>query len=303
VPPDTPKEMLNPSTLVAPIAEVGPRTRAVLTIVGGTETGRILSLSGGLRFTLGRRASSTHRIDDASISGTHASVIATGTEYVVNDEGSTNGTYVNGQRITEPTPLRDGDRVQLGPIVLLFSRVHSVEEEALKRTYDAVMRDSLTGAFNRKHLMERLESELAFAKRHRAPLSLIVFDVDHFKQLNDTHGHLAGDAVLKSIVATLTRSVRTEDVVARYGGEEFVVTARQIPIDVATQVANRLRAAVAEAAVPFAGRDLHVTMSGGVASLACVGESADALGLLALADRRLYSAKRAGRNVIVGTGK
>ncbi len=297
-----PADAFQPNTLVAHVIKVAPRRRAVLTLLGGPESGRVLPLALGVTVTLGRREGSTHRIDDPSVSSTHARVVIVGGDYVLADEHSTNGTYVNGERIGEPVALRDGDRVQLGPNVLLrFTLVDDEEEAALKRMYDAALRDAVTGLFNRKHLDERLESEIAYAKRHPpSELSVAILDIDHFKRVNDTYGHLAGDAVLKTVASVLSRVVRAEDLVARYGGEEFVVVAREVKPAEAIVMAERLRQQVAVAVTEFEGRRVCVTVSVGVASLSACGESRDAPALLGLADRRLYQAKEGGRNRVVG---
>jgi two-component system cell cycle response regulator len=292
---------LSPSTLVQNVTPTADRTRAVMTVLGGVQTGRMLSLSLGASVTLGRGEHCTHRIEEASVSGTHARIVALSAQYMLADEHSTNGTFVNGIRVTEPVILRDGDRVQLGPIVLLrFSLVSELEERALQTMYESAHRDALTGVFNRKHLDERLDTELAYAQRHQTELAIILIDVDFFKKVNDSHGHLAGDAVLRHIGALLARTVRTEDVVARYGGEEFVVVARDVPIGKACAVAERIRQTIEQAVLPFEGKELRVTASSGVATLQCCGERRDKATLLGLADRRLYRAKELGRNRVMG---
>jgi diguanylate cyclase (GGDEF)-like protein len=289
-----------PNTLVAPVPTGGVRKRAVMTVLGGSETGRVLELGAGKSVTLGRRASCTHRIDDASVSGVHARVLSLSDLFMISDEGSTNGTFVNGLRLAEPMKLADGDRVHLGRVLVRFSLVDEAEEEALKRMYDAALRDPLTGLFNRKHLDERIDAEIAFAKRHTGhQLSIVIFDVDHFKKVNDTHGHLTGDAVLKAVAAEVLRTVRTDDCVARYGGEEFVIVARDVGGPEAFAMADRLRETIAEGVVSFGDKQIRVTASAGVASLAeC--EKQDKASLLGKADQRLYAAKEAGRNRVVG---
>jgi diguanylate cyclase (GGDEF)-like protein len=127
-----------------------------------------------------------------------------------------------------------------------------------------------------------------------------MFDVDHFKRVNDGEGHLAGDAVLKNLAAVLSRGIRAEDVLARYGGEEFVVLLRGVDIRTATIIAERLRGLVERASVAFEGRDLRITVSAGVVSLAECGGRCDKAAVLRLADQRLYRAKETGRNRVVG---
>src|SRR5262249_23002160 len=149
---------------------------------------------------------------------------------------------------------------------------------------------------NRKHLEERIAAELAFALRHNEPLSIVIIDVDHFKKVNDTYGHLAGDAVLKHVSALLKRMLRPEDILARYGGEESVIVARSTEAPAAVLLADRLRTAVGATPIKFEQHEIKVTSSAGVASLACCGETRDRATLLGTADRRLYAAKQGGRN-------
>jgi diguanylate cyclase (GGDEF)-like protein len=143
--------------------------------------------------------------------------------------------------------------------------------------------------------------ELSYAGRHNSEASLLMFDVDHFKKVNDTHGHLAGDAVLKNVATTTSRMLRTEDVFARYGGEEFVVLLRGVPIRGAHRAGERLRTAIEKSPTPIPNGNVDATVSVGCASLACC-ERLNGDSLIATADRRLYTAKRAGRNRVVSEG-
>jgi two-component system, cell cycle response regulator len=286
------------------IVEAEPRSaraNAIFTVVGGIDAGRVLSVSREQVSTLGRAPECTFPFDDVGLSREHAQVLVIGPDYIFKDAGSRNGSYVNDARITGPVKLRDGDRVQLGSsTVLRFTIVDKQEEETLKRVYEAAVRDGLTGVFNRKHFEERLAAELAFALRHATSLSVMILDVDHFKRVNDTFGHLAGDAVLKTVSMLLSQGLRAEDMVARYGGEEFVVVSRGVDLVTATQIAERLRWSVASTPMGVGTQTIQVTASAGVASLACCGAKGDRETLLGLADQRLYQAKQAGRNRVVG---
>jgi diguanylate cyclase (GGDEF)-like protein len=143
--------------------------------------------------------------------------------------------------------------------------------------------------------MERLDSELKFARRHETQVSLLMLDIDHFKTVNDDHGHLAGDAVLVHLAQLLMRAVRNEDVVARFGGEELAVILRAIPIEQAMQLAERLRKLVDGSPVEYADKTLHATVSIGVAGYPTTNaETVDAL--VDAADQALYRAKHGGRN-------
>jgi len=296
---------LRPGDMATVIADGGPtsavRNRGVLTVLSGPETGRVVPVTPeGVR--LGRSEDCEICFDDASLSRVHARALRLlGTQFFLGDEGSTNGTFVNGVRLARASELGDGDRIQLGNAThLRFAIVDDAEEAALVRVYQAGRVDGLTGVANRAAFDERLDKELAFAVRHDDPLSIALFDVDHFKKINDTHGHPAGDEVLKNVASLLSRTVRTEDVVARYGGEEFVIVMRALGIEAARALADRLRAAVAAHAVEAAGQTIHLTVSAGVASLVCCGPGVDKAALVAKADARLYLAKQGGRNRVVG---
>ncbi len=288
-------------TIVAKAARPVERSHGVLSVLSGGDAGRVMALPPGAVITLGRSEECTYRFGDASLSRVHARLMSVNGQYVFQDAGSTNGSSVNGAPAGAPQILRDGDRLQLGTgTSLRFALVTEDEERALVRAYEASMRDGLTGVFNRKHLDERLEAEIAFAQRHHTPLSLVMADVDHFKRVNDNHGHLAGDAVLRHVAGLLGGALRTEDLLARYGGEEFVILARSIALDAAVGLAERLRQTVAQTPARFQGAALPVTLSAGIASLACCGPRPDRAALFGLADARLYRAKAAGRDRVVG---
>lgn len=252
---------------------------------------------------VGRSRDAELQIDDDSVSRLHALIHhVPGTGFVVEDLGSRNGTTINGGRINGRRELSDGDVIQFGPRASLrFSLVDERQAEFLKHLYVSSTCDMLTGAFNRRHFDERFRVELSYATRHATELGLVIFDLDHFKQVNDTHGHLAGDAVLKHVAAIVTARLRVEDVFARYGGEEFVVLLRGVDLAGTARAAERLRGAIAGARPIHDGRMIPATISAGVTVLSEHAE-ATAEALLAKADRRLYAAKNAGRNRVVATG-
>jgi diguanylate cyclase (GGDEF)-like protein len=178
-------------------------------------------------------------------------------------------------------------------------RFESKLQQLNEQLREVSIRDPLTGAYNRRHLSERLISELAYARRHRMPLAVVILDVDHFKRVNDQHGHHAGDAVLTQLVALVQSEIRQEDLLARYGGEEFVLMLRDTDARQAEIVAERVRAMVESSELTYAGKSIFVTLS-----LGCAAASAEASeeALVAAADARLYEAKRRGRNCVVGEG-
>ena len=278
-------------------------TRAVLTVVSGPSTGRVYTVAeGGNATVIGRGKEAQVRIDDAGASREHARFLERedGT-YVVEDMGSTNGTFVDGKRV-ERAELRSGDRIHLGPnVVVSFAIVAAQAEHVAHQLYESSVRDPLTRIYNRRYLVERLASEFAYAKRHKSHLGVILFDLDLFKRVNDTHGHLAGDEVLREVSALVQRLVRAEDVLARFGGEEFVLLVRGIEHANVGRFAERVRSAVERLEVPFDEIVLHVTVSLGYSSINELPEDhRDADGLLGLADERLYKAKTDGRNRVCG---
>ncbi len=276
--------------------EPAQRNRAVLVQTTGVHAGRPRPIT-AKSSTIGRGRDCTIRVDDDALSRTHARIVRSAGEYVLEDAGSLNGCFVDDRRV-ERALLADGDRIRLGAHAMLrFQLVSDEEERALMRVYESGLRDPLTGLANRKELDERLREEFSFAQRHGTDLALILADLDRFKLVNDTHGHPAGDAVLKQAASIITATVRIEDVVARFGGEEFVIVARSVPLVGAAQLAERVRVAIERATIVFQRTPIRVTASLGVATLKCGGATMSAL--VGCADERLYRAKAMGRNRVV----
>jgi diguanylate cyclase (GGDEF)-like protein len=280
---------------------VSSRDCPVLVRLDGASAGQPVAVdkTGPLRF--GRGKGCDLRIDDDGVSRTHAALHPEEGGWALVDLASSNGTSVQGERISRRR-LADGDVIHLGPRVSFrFSMVDSAQQAMMMRLYESSTRDALTGSASRKHFDERLRAEVAYATRHAAELSLLMLDIDHFKVINDTHGHPAGDAVLRFVAGTVQSRLRTEDVLGRWGGEEFAVLLRGSTVGGGARAAERLRVAIAGRCASFEGAMIPATASFGCASLSCLAQ-ADADELVATADRRLYLAKRAGRNRIVSSG-
>ncbi len=275
-------------------------TRALLVVLSGPAIGHTYSI-GPDPVMLGRGEGSEVLIPDPGISRQHARIEVRGDRFYVVDLGSTNGTLVDGVRIRDAEPLRDGNRIQLGSrSIIKFSMMDSLEAAVQQRLNDAIHADGLTGARNRRYLDTRLRDEFAFATRHNRPLCLLMLDIDHFKSINDRYGHPVGDVALKTLAETLMRQVRQEDVVVRYGGEEFLILARGISQVQGKQFAERIRACVQATDVPLAdGKVLRLTVSVGVASLR-LGLDTEPAQIVARADAALYQAKQGGRNRVEG---
>jgi two-component system, cell cycle response regulator len=273
------------------------KDRHLLVRVRGAELGRVTLLSPE-RMRVGRSQDCELWLSDDGVSRKHASLIREGNHYVVEDEGSANGTFIGGVKITRHE-LHDGDVIQFGPqAVFRYSLSDESQEALLRQLYDASVTDALTGAHNREHFDTQLRAELSYARRHNTDVSLVIFDADHFKKVNDNYGHQVGDAVLIQIAKVVRGTVRGEDVFARYGGEEFALVLRGIDIDGCGAVAERLRERIAALKIQTERGVLSVTVSAGCSSLStCEDKTPE--GLIASADRRLYGAKHAGRNRVV----
>lgn len=267
---------------------------AYLITISGRHVGNMHKLANG-DSVLGRAPNCAVIIDDEGVSRQHARIERGAEGCVLYDNNSTNGVFVNGEQVRRHV-LQDGDRVQIGSkTILKFSFTDEVEEKFQKQLYDSATRDGLTGTFNKKYFADQLKTEFAFFQRHRSNLSLVLFDIDFFKKLNDGFGHLAGDHVLRDLARVVEKTLRVEDIFARYGGEEFGVILRDTDGERAFLIAERMRRAVEAHEFMFDGQRLPVTISVGVTT--CVeDEHRSPRELIQATDQLLYDAKRKGRN-------
>ncbi len=290
---------LDRSTLIEQMRDFVGR-EAFLIVIGGIDLGCSFPLSTTEATVLGRDNDCGGVIHDDGISKHHAEVVFENRErYVIRDLGSTNGIYVDGHKILQHV-LKDGDKILIGRrTILKFMLQDPVEMEFQRQMYQSSVRDSLTGAYNRKHFDERISSEISFTRRHRIPLTLMMIDLDFFKKVNDTHGHQAGDQVLIAISNTIMDALREEDIFARYGGEEFMVMARGINEIGGMALGERLRCMIEEMKITAPdGVSIPVTISLGVGTVPG-GVAARSTHLMKLVDDNLYKAKKNGRNCVV----
>lgn len=231
-----------------------------------------------------------------SLSRGHARVEFADEGVTVVDLGSTNGTFVNDRRVVGGVFLASGDRIQFGALHFKFFREEDVEAAYHEAIHQLVMQDGLTEIGNRRMFSEELAREFSRAQRHERPLSVVVFDIDRFKEVNDTLGHLCGDFVLKRLTRVCRKELRSEQVFARIGGDEFAVLCPETQLDGVKVLAERLRTAISDHRfeTDMVRDSFQITCSFGCAEMNPHMESED--DLVGAADKDLYEAKNHGRN-------
>jgi len=275
--------------------EDGPR-EGCLVIIYGDDLGRRVPL-GAEPCVLGRSSKCDVQLDQESVSRNHARIQRTRNNYVVRDLGSTNGTYVNDELVDEVV-LRDGDQLKVGRTIFKFIVSGNMEAQYHEEIYRLMTVDGLTEMHNKRYFNEAIEREASRSARYGRAFSLVLFDIDHFKKINDTYGHLAGDSVLRQLGALVRNRVRRDDIPCRTGGEEFSIIVPEVSLAGGLNLAEKLRGAIEAAVFKFEGTQIPVTVSMGVAEWTT--ELTDPQDLVKQADERLYEAKRSGRNRICG---
>lgn len=277
------------------------RKQACLMILNGQELGRMISLE-SRSLKLGRSPDCDEVLPGEGVSRFHAQIThGDGDSFIIEDLGSTNGTYVQGQRIHR-RKLEDGDKIVLGGRTVLKFVLHDeIDETYFQEIFESTTRDDLTGAFNRKYLIQKIIVDLSFSRRHRIPFTLLILDLDFFKKVNDSYGHQTGDQALVTLTRAVQEIIRAEDVLARFGGEEFAVVAPGTDFQGGRVLGERIRRGVAAQKVPIVGDEkkfFHITVSVGVATVH-PGTDIDSATIISVADRNLYEAKRMGRNRVI----
>jgi diguanylate cyclase (GGDEF)-like protein len=252
---------------------------------------------GDASVVIGRGSDCPIQIDDYSVSRRHARIQPTAEGHEAIDLESTNGTFVNDLAVLRQE-FHDGDYLRVGNCIYRYLAGGNVEAEYHEEIYRLAIVDALTEIPNKRYLLEFLGRELARSVRYQRPLTIILFDLDRFKTINDEHGHLCGDYVLRELAACLRPAIRAEELLARYGGEEFVIVLPECISERAIDMAERLRTVVAQHPFQFNERSVPVTISAGIATT--TGKDAQSVAeLLQRADDKLYEAKRDGRNRVV----
>jgi len=255
---------------------------------------------------LGRAIEADVRVNDSKTSRKHARINAitdketNATSYVLTDLSSRNGTFLNGQKVRQET-LQNGDKITIGEHILRFEFLDEIDREFHRQIHRLLSHDDLTGLLSSRSFFSELRRESARAKAENRPFCVLMMDVDFFKNVNDTYGHLTGSKTLEEIGYCIMQNLRSGDVAARFGGEEFAAFLLDAEIGQALVAAERIRSEIETQAFSVIRQGKpsekhHITISIGIASFP--NDSSDVIELVEMADSALYRAKREGRNRI-----
>ena len=271
---------------------------AALLVVGGDLNGAIFDLIEDVT-TIGRNPENTISLEFQGISRNHLKILMKdgGKKYLLEDLGSKNGSYLNNDKVNGTIDLKKGDIIKIGAIALKYIPAGDPERLTYDKLNQEANTDRHTGCFNKTYFNNALSLEVKKSKITGDPLSLIVFDLDHFKNLNDNFGHDAGDSVLAEIAKVIrSNGVREHDIFARYGGEEFVILLPRTNLKHSFEIAERLRKLVEQHKFMYDSKRLPVTASVGVADYRSgVNNGTD---LFKRADSAVYKSKENGRNQV-----
>jgi diguanylate cyclase (GGDEF)-like protein len=281
------------TTVISKISDRPANREAALVVIYGHDLGRKHDLT-KTNTVIGRAAKADIQVDQESVSRDHAKVTLDGNTVRLKDLKSTNGSYVNDEPIKGDFTLRNGDLIKIGRTVFKFIAGGNIEAAYHDEVYRLTTVDGLTQAFNRRYFEDALEREISRCHRYARALSLLMIDLDRFKGVNDTWGHLAGDHVLKCVASSIRGRTRREDILARYGGEEFCILLPEVELKGAVALADKTRRYVEKQQFEFDDHVIPVTVSIGVAGL--TDKLREGKDLIKAADDRLFAAKKAGRN-------
>jgi len=289
----------NPSKTVVTV--VGQASRKVdlrdacLIVIYGDDLGRRIPLT-DRPLSIGRSSRCDIQFDQESVSRTHCRLSRRSDHFVIQDLGSTNGTYINDE-LCDEINLRDGDQIKVGRTILKFITSGNIEGQYHEEIYRLMTIDGLTELHNKRYFHEVMEREASRARRYSRTFSLILFDIDHFKKVNDNNGHLAGDAILRQLGGLVLEHIRRDDIAARIGGEEFGIILPEIGQAGGVEFAEKIRKVVEAHIFDFEQTQMRITVSVGVAQWDRGFDEPD--DLVKQADAKLYEAKNGGRNRVV----
>jgi diguanylate cyclase (GGDEF)-like protein len=287
-------------TAVSDVAQpipVAPASNDCLVVVyqrdGGA--GRCIKLD-RLPLRLGRDPNNELVLADDGVSRRHARIEKRSERMVLMDVGSTNGTLLNDAELSGIAELRTGDRIQVGSTIFKYLSASDLEAALHEQIFSNATTDALTGLRSKRHLSDELGREFSRARRYNRKFSILMIDIDHFKQVNDRYGHQVGDITLRAVASNVLSCLHSDDLAARYGGEEFMVVLLETKLEEAVAIAERIRRAIAELVVSYREALLQVTVSIGCAEYSHADENE--VRLFERADQRMYAAKEAGRNTV-----
>lgn len=284
------------ATTKAKVEETSQPMDPCLTQLSGLGSGQVFNLK-NKTLKIGRDSSCGIWVEDPHISRFHATITDLEGKTNVVDENSTNGVFVNGKKIKSHV-LNNGDRLLIGTrLYFKFSYEFADYQRVQNQKYQEANCDSLTKLYNKRYFIDTLSREFSFSRRNKTPLSLLMIDIDFFKKINDSYGHLAGDYVLGRVGEMLKKGLRHENLACRYGGEEFAAILRNTPASSAEVVAERIRSSVAGLDLNYMSHPIKVTVSIGIATYE-IDNYETYEELIKTADEYLYESKMNGRNKI-----
>lgn len=292
-------------TVISKVPKEQAKKDACLVVINGADLGKkyVLAQSSTV---IGRSSKVDIQIDEESISRSHAVIDNYGDSVVARDLESTNGTYVNDNQVREKK-LMDGDQIKIGRTIFKFLSGSNVEAQYHDEIYKLTTTDGLTQIYNKRYFLKEMEREMSRSLRYDRELTLVMLDIDHFKAINDTYGHLAGDHILRQVARRIKDHIRRDDVFGRYGGEEFILMLPELGKVQGAHLGEKLRRLIDGEPFVFDNISIPITMSMGVSDLLEYREAVAALGdpelnpfaFVKISDDRLYVAKQTGRNRVV----
>ncbi|MCU7940096.1 MAG: diguanylate cyclase [gamma proteobacterium symbiont of Bathyaustriella thionipta] len=245
---------------------------------------------------IGRDKNCHLELADQSVSRQHAQIEFSENRFIISDSNSCNSTFINDKKIAK-SHLTSGDLIRIGHTIFKFLSCGHIEKQYHEEIYSMMINDGLTNIPNKRFFMEMLEREVTRSQRHQRPLSLIIFDIDHFKCINDQYGHLSGDIVLRDLCQRIKPYIRKDELFARYGGEEFVILLPETNSEQALSFAEKILSVTNSRDFIVENVSIPTTISMGISQIN-LAQTMSAKDLIQNADKMLYKAKNNGRNCI-----
>jgi len=271
-----------------------------LTIISGNgrDFGKVYKFSNEI--TIGRDSGNDIIIHDEQVSKKHCLLKpeSLGGNYVVKliDLNSTNGVFLNGERVFSSI-LNSGSKIEIGDTILRFNLNDEIEEKFQAKIFSYATLDHLTGLYNKRFILEELESQCKISRRNNRVFSIVLIDIDDLKGLNDKFGHIAADEYIKVFAKEVKNNLRSQDIAGRYGGDELLILLPETSIDGALKLMSRMKKSIENLIVDFRGYQLKATFCAGIAQF--ILHARDGISLIDIADKALYEAKKSGKNAII----